>query len=418
MGNENVHGNGSDVILQAFHWNLVKTQGTVTIDGRSVSWYAILEASMTHIASCGFTVLYLPPPWRDDSAWEHDGKHGGGEGYYWHDFILDSRYGTKAELVSLVDSAHRNGLKVIVDIVLNHRDGSKMQSDIWPYPGPCWRNGGADSGGAFMDGRYDLALHEPIVQERIRRALEELATDCGVDGWRWDYVWGYDPQDIVRWLELTRKKEYISIGEYWQSSNDRADDPLIHRYGRDEGARIIGWAAETGSLAYDIILKRQIQTAHPGNLRWGLNMSPDRLVRESVMTFVDNHDMGASPWSVANGWGQQCWPCPPEFKSKAYAFILTAPGVPCVYWPDCFDWGFEWMIGALIQLRHAHGVFAGSEWHEVGAGYGGFAYCVADCHGKDALVVSIGSDYPGPGVGWKIALSHPGEWIVWVPDEE
>jgi len=417
MNTEQTHGDGGDVILQAFHWNLVKTQGTGTVDGRDESWYAILKTSIERIAASGCTVLYLPPPWRDDSAWESNGRHGGGEGYYWHDFSLDSRYGTKAELVALVDAAHRNGLKVIVDIVLNHRDGGRMEADIWPWPGPCWRNGGADSGGAFMDGRFDLALNEPMVQERIRRALEELSVDCGVDGWRWDYVWGYDPQDVVHRLGLTKKKEYISIGEYWQSSNDRSDDPLIQRYGRDEGARIIGWAAETGCLAYDIVLKRQIQTAHPANLRWGLNMSPDRAVRESVMTFVDNHDMGASPWSAANGWGQQCWPCPPEFKSKAYAFILTAPGIPCVYWPDCYDWGFEWMISALIRLRQARGVTAGSSWHEVGGGYSGFAYAVSGREGKDALIVSLGSDYPGPGKGWKIALSQPGEWIVWEPDE-
>ena len=87
-------GNGKDIILQAFHWNLVKTQGDGTIDGRDVSWYRILTESADRIASFGFTIIYLPPPWRDDSAWESNGKHGGGEGYYWHVFDLDSRYGT------------------------------------------------------------------------------------------------------------------------------------------------------------------------------------------------------------------------------------------------------------------------------------------------------------------------------------
>ena len=36
-------GNGQDIILQAFHWNLVKTKGTGTIDGRPESWYLILS---------------------------------------------------------------------------------------------------------------------------------------------------------------------------------------------------------------------------------------------------------------------------------------------------------------------------------------------------------------------------------------
>lgn len=408
-------GDGRDVILQAFHWNLVKTQGTGTVDGRSRSWYAVLLDTLDRIVAAGFSVLYLPPPWRDDSAWSAEGKHGGGEGYFWHDFDLDSRYGTRAELVTLVGEAHRRGLKVIADIVLNHRDGGRMAQDVWAYPGPCWRNGGRDSGGSFMDGHFDLALEEKQVQERIGQALQELQAEVGIDGWRWDYVWGYEPRDVQVWLGATKGREYISIGEYWQSSNERTDDPLIARYGHDEGRRILGWARETGSLAYDIILKRQIQTANPANLKYGLNMSADAADRASVMTFVDNHDMGASPWSAANGWGQQCWPCPPDFKSRAYAFILTAPGVPCVYWPDCYDWGFEWMVGELIALRRKAGIVAGSAWTDLTGNHEGIAYSVADAAGRDALVVAIGSGYPGPGAGWKIALSQPGEWVVWVP---
>ena len=38
-------------------------------------------------------------------------------------FFADSA-GHQDRIDSLVDAAHRNGLKVIVDIVLNHRDGA------------------------------------------------------------------------------------------------------------------------------------------------------------------------------------------------------------------------------------------------------------------------------------------------------
>jgi hypothetical protein len=160
-------GTGQDIILQAFHWNLVKTKGTGTLDGRPESWYSILTAMAEQMAALGFTVVYLPPPWRDDSCWESAGKHGGGEGYFWRDFDLDSRYGTKAELTTLISKCHALGLKVIADLVTNHRDHERMQRNIWPHPGPHWARGGVDCGGAFMDGSADLALDHPELLSRI-----------------------------------------------------------------------------------------------------------------------------------------------------------------------------------------------------------------------------------------------------------
>jgi len=409
-------GNGKDVILQAFHWNLVKTAGDGTMDGQLKSWYATLEGMAGCIAEAGFTVVYLPPVWRDDSSWEHNGKHGGGEGYFWHDFNLNSRYGTAHELKKLVSTLHAKKIKVIVDLVTNHRDGNRMQADIWEYPGPCWAKGGTDGGGSFMDGSYDLNLANPVVQERFRRAMDDLMTNYGIDGWRWDYVWGYEVSEVVRWMKGTERAEYLSVGEYWQDSPNMTNDPMVERYGVDEGARILGWAKESGGCAFDIILKRHIQTADPVYLRYGLhtNSNPDE--RSAMVTFVDNHDMGASPYSPANGWGQQCWPCPPHFKLKAYAFILTMPGIPCVYWPDFFDWGLDQEIAALMALRKKAGIVASSAWRDMGLEHGGFAALVCNKKGEETLAVSIGSLWPGPGEGWTIAYEKRGEYSVWLKD--
>ena len=408
-------GNGRDIILQAFHWNLVKTRGTGTMDNRDESWYAVLAGMVDELAAIGFTVIYLPPPWVDDSSWESAGKHGGGEGYFWRDFDLNSRYGTKQELTALIAALHARGMKVIIDLVTNHRDRFRMQQDIWEYPGPCWSRGGmADTGGTFMDGSCDLNLAEPVVQNRFRAAMNELMNDCGADGWRWDYVWGYAVEDVVAWIRQTDKQEYLSVGEYWQSSPNLTNDPMIRKYGTDEGTRILGWARDSGSCAFDIILKRQINSAVAANLRYGLNTRPEKSEREAVVTFVDNHDMGASPFSPANGWGQQCWPCPPYFKTAAYAFIMCMPGTPCVYWPDCFDWGHREDITALAAARRKAGIVAGSEWIDLSDRYTGFAGIVKNADGKEALALSIHSNLYDMGPEWVKECEHPGEWTVWL----
>lgn len=405
-------GDGHDVILQAFHWNLVKTQGTGTLAGGERSWWQILADSADRIAALGVTLVYLPPPWRDDSSWQKGDKHGGGEGYFWHDFDLDSRYGTKAELTALVSKLRDKGIRSIVDLVPNHRDAARMQRDLWPHPGPCWAWGGQDDGGGFDDGRYDLALGCPTVHARLVSALDELLDDCGVVGWRWDFVWGYAVEHVTQLIRETRATEYFSMGEYWQGDPDRKDDPMIARYGRDERARIVGWARDARSCAFDIRLKRAIQSGDPRELRSGLNASRRREDRRVAVTYVDNHDTGASPFCAANGWGQQHWPCPAHFKSKAYAYVLSMPGTPCVYWPDAFDWGHEDEIRALVHARRAANVVADSTWTDLCDQYGGFAGVVQDEQGNDALAISIGSSYGGP-PGWPIVFEKKGEWTVW-----
>ncbi len=409
---ETARGDGRDVILQAFHWNLVKTRGTGTIDGGKESWWRILLGLADRIADLGFTLVYLPPPWRDDSEWSKGDVHGGGEGYFWHDFDLDSRYGTKRELTELVAALAARGVRTIVDLVPNHRDRTRMKRDIWPYPGAAWADGGGDTGTRFLEGHFDLNLAEPLVHNRMRAALDELLNDCGVVGWRWDFVYGYAPEDVVTFLRETEKVEYFSMGEYWQGDPNRKDDPLIARYGRDERARIVGWARDARSCAFDTILKKQIQTATPRNLRDCLAASWRREDRRIAVTYVDNHDTGASPFCRANGWGQRHWPCPDHFKSSAYAFILTMPGTPCVYWPDVFDWGFDKEIAPLIAARRASGVTADSEWIDLCDLHDGFAGLVHDAEGMPALAVSIGSSYQGP-PGFKVVHAKKGEWTVW-----
>jgi glycosidase len=408
---EIARGDGRDILLQAFHWNLVKTQGTGTLAGSERSWYRILEDMADAIADLGATIVYLPPPWRDDSEWASDGKHGGGEGYFWHDFDLDSRYGTKAELTSLIRALDARGLHTIVDLVPNHRDGSRMVKDRWPLDGDCWAQAGGDTGAGFLDGRHDLNLGHPVVHDRVLAALRELTEEVGVDGWRWDFVWGFSIENVVEFIHETPKVEYFSMGEYWQGSPDLAADPLVWRYGRDEAQRILGWARDTGSCAYDIPLKRAINSGDPARLGEGLNSLPDPSSRAMMVTYVDNHDTGASPWSAANGWGQQHWPCPPHFKTSAYAFILSMPGVPAIYWPDAFDWGLGDTLRALVRARRHAGIEASSQIERL-RHHSGYAAIVRGTRGH--LALSIGSDFLDPGPGWEKWVEEEGRWTVWV----
>ena len=106
----------------------------------NTSW-AEITAKMPELAEAGYTSLWLPPPTK--------GSGGLSVGYdMWDPFDLGSknqrnsvrtRYGTEAELLRLVETAHRFGIRVYFDNIMNHRafdvPGFNENTPIDLYPG-------------------------------------------------------------------------------------------------------------------------------------------------------------------------------------------------------------------------------------------------------------------------------------------
>ena len=71
-----------------------------------------IRSKLDYIAECGFNCIWLSPCF--SSAWE-DG------GYDITDFYsIDPRFGTNADMKSLLDEAHSKGIRVLLDLVAGH----------------------------------------------------------------------------------------------------------------------------------------------------------------------------------------------------------------------------------------------------------------------------------------------------------
>lgn len=106
----------------------------------NTSWVEITR-KMPELAEAGYTSLWLPPPTK--------GSGGLSVGYdLWDPFDLGSidqrgsvrtRYGTEAELLELMRTAHRFGIRVYFDNIMNHRafdvPGYNESTPITIYPG-------------------------------------------------------------------------------------------------------------------------------------------------------------------------------------------------------------------------------------------------------------------------------------------
>ncbi|KPF56571.1 glycosidase [Novosphingobium sp. 1529] len=81
-----------------------------------------LIAKLDYIKGMGFTALWVGPIFKNKAVQGAPGQESAGyHGYWITDFTqVDPHFGTNAEFAALVNAAHARGLKVYMDIVVNH----------------------------------------------------------------------------------------------------------------------------------------------------------------------------------------------------------------------------------------------------------------------------------------------------------
>ncbi|WP_020651713.1 alpha-amylase family glycosyl hydrolase [Massilia niastensis] len=83
----------------------------------------------------GVNAIWITPPVEQIHAGtdEGTGKSYGFHGYWARDFTaIDAALGTEDDLRTLVDTAHANGIRVILDVVMNHTGPVTAQDPAWP----------------------------------------------------------------------------------------------------------------------------------------------------------------------------------------------------------------------------------------------------------------------------------------------
>lgn len=96
-----------------------------------------LTSKLDYIAGLGVTALWISPIVEQVHGWVSGGtgdfKYYGYHGYWALDFtLLDKSFGTQADLAALIDGAHQRGLRVLVDVVMNH-PGYATGADLAQY---------------------------------------------------------------------------------------------------------------------------------------------------------------------------------------------------------------------------------------------------------------------------------------------
>jgi len=395
---------GDEILLQGFHWNSSRS--------KPGSWYKTLTLKAPEISRDGFTAVWMPVPWKDISQWsdKNSGTSGGGEGYFWQSFDKNSAYGSEAELKEAVAALHKAQVKVVYDVVPNHMDRQNASNafNTALKDQNSWRDGcdKCDEGEPFMKGDADFNTASPTVFDLFKNEFTALRDQYGADGLRFDFVKGYAGQTVDSWMKTFGDTKFC-VGELWKDPAEFAQGDS-RRNDWQDGLK--AWSDQAHCTVFDFALKNRMQNADIANWRHGLNGNPQAAWRAIAVTFVDNHDTGYSP---GTGNGQHHWALAENLRDKAYAYILSTPGTPTVYWPDMYDWPRGAFIRQLIALRKSAGIRADSAV-SFNSEYTGL---VAQTTGAtQTLIVALDSNMPDSKIpdGFNMAVYAQGGAIrVW-----
>ncbi len=159
------------VILHCFDWKLSDIQN-----------------HLQEIKNAGFVAVQTSP-----LQTNYQGQQTWYDLYRPYDTQIGNYLGSSSDLTNLCTEAHRLGMKVIVDVVANHTDGS-----LGSWLGSFFQNSShyhdfslsANDASRYSVthgniGMYDLRTEDADVEQKFKTYVQSLKS-CGVDGIRWD----------------------------------------------------------------------------------------------------------------------------------------------------------------------------------------------------------------------------------------
>jgi alpha-amylase len=264
-------------------------------------------------------------------------------GYGVKDYMaVKQDYGTIDDLKRLIEEAHKRGIKIVMDFVINHTSFEHMWFEqskdinstyrdwyLWSdtYLGENWHELSSDEYyyANFWGGMPDLNLGNQEVVDTLYSIAEYWIDEVKVDGFRCDaamYLFEngsnnkHQPETFEFWADFKEmyqsyNPDFMCVGEVWDESHHIVNykEEFSYLFEFDASARILE------ALNYE-------QAEHlGGHFDYVYGLYPDG----DFGMFVNNHDMTRVFTEVGSN----------IHKAKVAASVyLTLPGIPYLYYGE------------------------------------------------------------------------------------
>lgn len=384
----------TDVLMQAFYNESYSNSAPGVSDSWAIGdtkWNTLLAQADT--LGKYFDLIWLPPS-----------ANGDGMGYHPKQYSnQNSNWGSAEELTSLISALHNAGAKVVADIVINHCTGWTSWCDFptmdfgdygtfspdasyickndevnaeWNQEsaGACWGTAtGSYDDGENWDGARDWSHDNTYVQEMFKAYLKWMRNEVGYDGFRYDKGDGFN-----NWHHDNYNKAagpYIAFMECYSNT-----DAI---WSRIQGANY-------NLMALDFDTKWHVFDAFAGwdyDGKYGNPRGDGLLGRNKgryAVTFIDSHDwfLRSDNENEFGGRGNSLTEAMKCRLLQANAFLLSMPGVPCVFYPHWKK--YDGFIKPMIQARKLVGVHSESEVKDEYASSTGYQATIV---GKDGFLI-------------------------------
>jgi 1,4-alpha-glucan branching enzyme len=140
-----------------------------------------LRDTLSYLKRLGVNAIELMPfnEFEGNISWGYNG---------FQFFALDKYYGPKNTLKQFIDSAHKAGIAVLMDIVLNHTYGPSPLKELYPMSSNPWYNPAPPHTAiSFGD---DFNHESADTKYFFGRVLKHWITEYKIDGYRFDFSKG------------------------------------------------------------------------------------------------------------------------------------------------------------------------------------------------------------------------------------
>jgi glycosidase len=292
---------------------------------------------LDYLKNLGVTALWINP------LIENDNPFASYHGYAATDlYRIDPRFGTNDLYRTLVDEAHRRGLKIIMDHVCNHI--SIFHPWIKGLPSPDWLNGTVENHlpishlkGTLNDVQSDPTLRLNVIDGWFSHSMPDLnqcnpqvaryllqstlwwIESSGIDGIREDTYPYVDQAFLNRWCGtiLSEYPRFNIVGEVW--INEPPFTASFQRGNRLVPSRNAQLPTVTDFPLYEALKAAIRNNGSIASVATCISMDFCYAAPESLLTFVDNHDVPRIALVTDS-----------DFRRMKLAFtvLLTTRGIP------------------------------------------------------------------------------------------